>query len=308
MDLNTALKTFIRTVEKGSITGAARDLGISQPAVTKQLLNLEQHLRARLLERSSKRVRPTAQGMELYHASRGAIAAIDAAIEGVRLNNGEIEGNMRIHAPSCIGSRHLHGMVLEFQELHPAITVDLILDGRTVDLVYENFDLDIRHGRIEAQDVIARRFGFMQRVLVASPGYIEAAGAITSPGQLSDHCIVSTFAIETTKNMLPLIHAGHGPIEIPVRPAFKSNDANVILNTLLAGRGVAQVQLCLVADMLAEGRLVRVLPEYTVKATEAFLAYPSNKFMRPAVRGFTDFVIPRLKALKGVSQNADEPV
>lgn len=86
MDINTALKAFIRTVEKGSISAAARDLGISQPAVTKHLVNLERHVSARLLERSSKKVRPTVHGVELYEASRGAIASIDAALEGVRLN------------------------------------------------------------------------------------------------------------------------------------------------------------------------------------------------------------------------------
>lgn len=115
MDINVALKAFIRTVEKGSITAAARDLGVTQPAVTKHISNLERHVQARLLERSSKIVRPTAHGLELYEASRIAIASIDAALEGVRINTGEIEGNLRIHAPSCIGVGHLERIVGNFR-------------------------------------------------------------------------------------------------------------------------------------------------------------------------------------------------
>ncbi|ASP56784.1 LysR family transcriptional regulator [Sinorhizobium medicae] len=306
MDLNAALKAFIRTVEKGSMTGAARDLGISQPAVTKHLLNLERHLNARLLERSPQNIRPTAHGMELYEASRGAIASIDAALEGIRLNVGEIEGNLRIHAPSCIGSKHLHGILLDFQDLHPKIAVDLVLDDRTVDLIYENFDLTLRYGRIEAQEVIARRFGWMQRILVAAPSYLERVGEVRSPEQLSGLSIISTFVVLSGKNMLPLMRSGSPTIEIPVKPVFRTNDAHVLLNTLLAGRGIGQVQWCLVTDLIAEGRLARVLPAYAVKPTEAFLAYPSNRFMRPVVRAFTDFVMPRLKEIEGISQSADD--
>lgn len=139
MDINTALRAFVRTVEKGSITGAARDLAISQPAVTKHLRNLERHVNARLLERSNRAVRPTAHGLALYEASRSALASIDAALEGVRRDMGEIEGTLRIHAPSCLGTRHLHGIVMAFQDEHPAVAVDLVLDNRQVDLVYENF-------------------------------------------------------------------------------------------------------------------------------------------------------------------------
>jgi DNA-binding transcriptional LysR family regulator len=303
MDINTALKAFIRTVEKGSITAAARDLGISQPAVTKHLVNLEKHVSARLLERSSKKVRPTVHGMKLYEASRGAIASIDAALEGVRLNMGEIEGNLRIHAPSCIGGQHLHGMVLEFQDQHPGISVDLMLDDRTVDLIYENFDLTLRYGRIEDQEVVARRIGWVQRILVAAPGYLQQIGEITSPDQLSKLDVISTFTGLTSRSSMVLVTAHDGTTEIPVRPVIKSNDSHVLLNSLLRGRGVGAVQRNLVNGALAKGELIRVLPAYAVRSTEAFLAFPSTKFMRPVVRAFTEFVIPRLRAIDGISQD-----
>lgn len=304
MDINSALKAFVRTVEKGSVTGAARDLEISQPAVTKHLNNLERHVNARLLERSSKSVRPTAHGMALYEVSRQALASIDAALEGVRVNMGEIEGSLRIHAPSCIGAEHLHGIVMDFQNAYAGIGVELVLDNRTVDLVYENFDLAVRYGKIEDQEVVARRIGWVQRILVATPDYLRRAGAIDAPERLSEVEMVATSTILSPRNTLSLWREDGSSIEVEVRPVFKTNNAHVMLNTLLAGRGIGPVQHNLVLDELADGSLVRVLPDYAVKPTEAFLAYPSTKFMRPVVRAFTDFVMPRLRAVEGISAEA----
>ena len=260
MDLNTALKAFIRTVEKRSITGAARDLGISQPAVTKHIVKLENYVSARLLERSSKSVRPTVHGMELYEASRQAIASIDAALEGVRLNMGEIEGNLRIHAPTCIGAKHLHGIVMDFQDRHSSISVDLVLDGRTVDLVYENFDLAIRYGKIEEQEVVARRIGWVQRILVASPKFLERVEDINAPRQLSDLEVVSTFSMLSSKDTMSFVRYDKSVEEVLVKPILKTNNAHLIVDALLRGRGVGQVQRNLVTEPLARGDLVGSFP------------------------------------------------
>lgn len=159
MDIAAALRAFVRTVERGSMTAAARDLSISQPAVTKHLRNLERHVGARLLERSSRIVRPTTQGQALYDASRDALVTIDAALEGVRRDMGAVEGNLRIHAPSCLGAKHLHGIIATFQRERRGVTADLILDNRDVDLIHENFDLAIKYGRPTGNDLIIRRLG-----------------------------------------------------------------------------------------------------------------------------------------------------
>ena len=303
MDINVALKAFIRTVEKGSITAAARDLGVSQPAVTKHLSNLEKHVQARLLERSSKSVRPTAHGLELYEASRLAIASIDAALEGVRVNTGEIEGNLRIHAPSCIGAQHLQSIVGDFQDLYPAVTVDLALDDRIVDLVYENFDLTLRYGKIEDQEVVVRRVGWVRRFLVASPDYLQHAGTIDIPQRLSDLAVITTFRTLSPRNTIS-VFGRDGAVEvIPVTPVLKTNNAHVMISALLRGRGIGLVQQNLVTDLLRQGDLVRVLPGHTLESAEAFLAYPSTKFMRPVVRAFTDFLLPRLRSIEGISSD-----
>ncbi|MAY62722.1 MAG: LysR family transcriptional regulator [Rhizobiales bacterium] len=302
MDIAIALRAFVRTVERGSLTAAARDLDVSQPAVTKHLRNLERHVGARLLERSSRRVRPTPQGQELYEASRESLATIDAALEGVRRNMGAIEGNLRLHAPSCLGAKHLHPIVMEFQRLHPAATIDLVLENRDVDLVYENFDLAVKYGRPSNQELIIRRLGLIRRILVAAPSLLETTGPIDTPERLSEVAIISTAAVLASRDVLALRRKDGENVDVPVRSILRTNSAEVIAATLIRGHAAGPVQQLLVNEDLAEGKLVRILPDYEVRPTEAFLTYPSVRFMRPVVRAFTDFAIPALRAIEGIDQ------
>lgn len=306
MDIAIALRAFVRTVERGSITAAAADLAVSQPAVTKHLRNLERHVGARLLERSSRIVRPTPQGQALYDSSRSALATIDAALEGVRRDMGAIEGPFRLHAPSCIGAKHIHPIVMAFQELHPAVTVDLMLENRTVDLVFDNFDLALCYGRPSGQDVIVRRIGLIRRILVASPAFVAREGPIDSIERLSEIGVITTPNVLSSRETLSLQRAGE-TIDVPVRPILRSNNADVVANTLLRGHAAGPVQELLISDELASGALVRILPEFEVRPTEAYLVFPSVRFMRPVVRAFTDFAVAALRRVDGISSGTDLP-
>lgn len=299
MDLTLALKAFLRTVERGSVTAAAKELGVSQPAVTKHLRNLEAHIGARLLERSSRLVTLTPHGRTVYEASRPALAAIDAALDGVRREMGAVEGLIRLHAPTCIGAKHLHAMVAAFQGQHPTVSVDLVLEDRVVDLAFENFDLGVRYGRPEGQDVVIRSLGHVRRILVASPAFIARHGTIHTAEQLSACDMVTTAAVLSPRDTLQL-QRGHESEEVRVRAILRTNNANVIVEALMSGRVAGPVQHLLVHEELETGALVRLLPEYEVKSHEGFIAYPSARFMRPAVRALTDFIVPRLKAIQGI--------
>jgi DNA-binding transcriptional LysR family regulator len=305
MDIAAALRAFVRTVERGSVTAAARDLAISQPGVTKHLRNLERHVGARLLERSARVVRPTPQGQALYNNSREALATIEAALEGVRRDMGAVEGNLRIHAPSCLGAKHLHGIVMAFQHRYPDVTADLVLDNRDVDLVYENFDLAIKYGRPADQELIIRRLGSIRRILVAAPEFLDRFGPIDTVERLSEIRIITSSALLASRDVLPLRHSGGELVDVPVRAVLRTNNANVIAATLVEGHAAGPVQQLLVSDDLAQGRLVHILPGYEVKPTEAFLAYPSVRFMRPVVRAFTDFAVPALRSVEGILSTGD---
>jgi len=303
MDIAIALRAFVRTVERGSVTAAARDLAVSQPAVTKHLRNLERHVGARLLERSSRIVRPTPQGQSLYEASRGALATIDAALEGVRRDMGAVEGHLRLHAPSCLGAKHLHPIVMAFQRHHPSVVIDLVLENRDVDLVYENFDLAVKYGRPSNQELIIRRLGLIRRFLVAAPAFLARVGPIDTLQRLSEVPVIIGATLISPHDVLTLRHQNGEVIDLPVRSILRTNTAEVIASTLVQGYAAGPVQQLLVNDELAEGGLVRILPDYEIRPTEAFLAYPSVRFMRPVVRAFTDFAVPALRAVQGIVGN-----
>lgn len=301
MDLAAALRAFTRTVERGSITAAAKDLSISQPAVSKHIANLERRVQARLLERSARLVRPTPEGQALYDASRNALASIDAAVEGVHATTGNIEGAIRIHAPSCIGGKYLHPLLMRFQHTHPNVTFELVLENRTVDLVFENFDIGFTIGRPSAQDLVIRRLGVARRILVASPAFLEKHGPVDTLENLSQVPLVTTSRAMTARNRLELWTNGV-PTELEVRSVLRSNDAHVVARTLLDGHAAGPVQHLLVADEIAAGRLVRILPSWEVRSTELFLAYPSVRFMRPAVRALSDAVLENIRGVEGLTK------
>jgi DNA-binding transcriptional LysR family regulator len=307
VDIAAALKAFVRTVERGSLTAAARDLKLSQPGVTKHIRNLERHVGARLLERSSRIVRPTSQGQALYDSSREALLAIDAALEGVRRDMGKVEGHLRVHAPSCIGTKHLHGIVMAFQRRYPAVTADLILDNRDVDLIYENFDVAIKYGRPINQDLIIRRLGSIRRILVAAPSFLERHGPIDTIERLSEMSIVASSRSVTSRDTLTLHNREGGTVDIPIRPNLRTNSAAVIASALVEGHAAGPVQQLLVNDELARGRLLRILPDYEVKPTEAFLAYPSVRFMSPVVRAFSEFAVAELRLIEGIGERRRSP-
>lgn len=298
MDVASALRAFVRIVERGSITAAAADLGVSQPALSKLLRNLETHTGARLLERNSRVTRPTAQGQALYEAAGGALAALDAAVEGVKRDAGVIAGALRLHGPACVGERHLHRIVMEFQDRHPAVEIELTLENRAVDLIHENIDLALRMERPSEQNLILRRIGFSRRILVASPGYLDQCGPIHECEELSAHALIVTNASLRGGGLA--LRKGDEKIEVAVRPRLTTNNAQVLVDALKAGRGVGTAQVLLVADELKRGELIRVLPEVEIEPTELFLVYPSAKFLRPAVRAFIDFAAPALRRVDGI--------
>lgn len=299
MDLTAALRALVRTVERGSITGAARDLGVSQPALSKLLRNLEAHVGVRLLERGARAMRPTAQGLRLYEASSGALATIDAAVEAVRGEGGAIGGSLRLHGPVCLGESRLHAIVTAFRERHPGVGVDLILENRAPDLIHEGFDLAIRMGRPEGQEVVARRIGLVRRILVAAPAYLERRGPVPDLPALDRHDLIVTDTVLGRGGILTF-QRGTETLSWPIRPVLTTNNAGVLGAALLAGHGVGTTQRHLVAGALAEGRLVRVLPDHEIRPSELYLAYPSARYLRPAVRAFADFAVARLRGIEGI--------
>jgi len=220
------------------------------------------------------------------------------ALRGRGSDVAAIGGSLRLHGPACIGEGHLHRIVADFQDRYSAVTVELIIENRSVDLIHENVDLALRMGPPADQNTIVRRIGFSRRILVASPAYLCRRGRVSACEDLNGHDIVATNA-SLLGGILPL-RRGDQKIEVSVRPKLITNNAQVLIDALKAGKGVGTTQVLLVADELKSGALIRVLPEYEIEPTEFFLVYPSSKFLRPTVRAFIDFAVPALQCIEGI--------
>jgi DNA-binding transcriptional LysR family regulator len=194
---------------------------------------------------------------------------------------------------------------MNFQDKHPAVTVDPILENRSIDLIHENVDLAIRTGRPTDQNVITRRIGFSKRLLVASPEYLARRGPVRSRRDISNHDLIVTNASLARGGILSLCK-GKTTTAIAVRPKLTTNNAQVLVDALKAGRGIGTAQVLLVANEVKQGQLIRVLPEYELMPTELFLTYPSSKFMRPAIRSFIDFAVPALRKIEGIVPGHDK--
>ncbi len=301
MDLTLALRTFARIVERGSLTAAARDLGITQPAVSKLLGKLEAHTGSRLLERNARTMRPTADGLRLYEASGAALQAIDEAIDSVQRDRVGHVGRLRLHAPSCLGERHLARIAMAFQVKHAGVSVDLMLHNSPVDLIHEDIDLAIQVGRPSDRNLIAKRIGLSRRILVAAPSFIARHGAVEDVKSLSETAMIVTDASLSDAGMLTLI-SGKARSSLTVKPKVRTNSAAVLVDAVKAGHGIGTAQLLLVAEELDNGSLVRVLPRYEIEATELYLSYPSARFLRPLVRSFIDFSLPLLRKVEGITR------
>ncbi|SFL54191.1 LysR family transcriptional regulator [Methylorubrum salsuginis] len=299
MNTVAALRVFIRVVERGSMTAAARDLGISQPAVSKILRELEGHMGTRLLHRSPRAMQLSEPGRLLYDATSGALSTIDAAIEDVRNGAGSITGDLHIHGPVCVGERHLSRIVFDFQSRHPQLRVSLTLEDRAINLIEDNIDLALCVGRPEAQNLIARRVGASRRILVAAPDYLARHGTPGNHLDLVRHGLIVSTTILSRQGTITLCR-GPSTTEVQVHPVLTTNNPQVLVGALEAGRGIGTAQHLLVADHLASGRLVRALPQDEVEASELFLTYASAKFLRPVVRAFIDFLIPELRRIDGI--------
>lgn len=302
MDLASSLRAFVQVLERGSMTTAARDLGLSQPAVSKLIRNLESHIGAKLLARGPTGARPTDQGARLRERLGDTLSTIDAAIGAAKGEAGAIGGTLRLQTLACLGERHLPAIAHRFRQLHPRVTVDLKLDNMPADLRTGDVDLAFGHTRANAKEVVQSRIGIVRRYLVASPSYVAVHSPIETPAGLAAHDLIVTDASLSEDSALPLRRNGED-LEVAITPALRTNSASVLLEAIRAGRGVGTAQFLLVDRDIANGQLVRVLPHWEIRPSDLFVSYRTTQRLRPVVRAFLDFAVPALREVDGIERN-----
>lgn len=293
MELSSQMVLFAKVVECESFSAAARSLGQSPSAVSRQIGHLEDRLGVRLLNRSKHGLSLTEEG-RAFHARCAEVATRIADAETFAAQmTGHPQGVLRAISTVAFAKAQLLPLMPEFLAQYPDIRVSLELTDRKIDLAAEAIDVAIRFTeQLDDPSVIARRLAGNRRVICAAPGYLDRFGRPETAADLAGHnCLrLSTVA---RWNDWHLDGAGGGELA-PIKGNFEANSADAIYHAALAGVGIARLSTYLVGDDLRAGRLVRLLPDQPCEGSELFAIYSDKRNLSPKVRAFIDFLVARL--------------
>ncbi|PMY42525.1 LysR family transcriptional regulator [Pseudomonas sp. GW456-L14] len=298
MDSLKAMHCFVRAVELGSLSSAARELGSTQPTVSKLVAALEQQLGTRLLIRGTSGLTPTEQGKRFYERAKAVLEEYSEAVAEVRGLTERPEGVLRVNVPVSLGVLHLNALLLAFMAQYPDIEVELIFNDRFVDLTEENVDLALRLGGDLPPNAIARRIATSPRYLVAAPEYLRQHAPLNSPADLGEHNFLR-FAWLAAGDRLELSGPSGEKVSVTPKGRYRSNSSLAIRDGVLQGAGLCVTPAWLVSDLLDSGQLVRVLPDWSGPANEAFLIYPERRYRPLRVRLLMDYLAERVARLPG---------
>jgi DNA-binding transcriptional LysR family regulator len=288
MDRLAALELFVRVVESGSFSAAARERRISQPAASKQVAALERSLGVRLLARTTRKVTPTDEGLAYYDRAREAVQALREAAAAVRTRDAGLGGTLHVATSVGFGRVSVAPRVAAFLAQHPRLSIDLHMADAYVDLVREGIDVAIRVGELRDEGLIARRIGTSERVVVAAPAYLEREGEPATPAELARHqCVVYTGL--ATLDRWPF-EAGDGIETVQVRGSLRCSSGEGVLGAVLAGAGIACAPLWQVGPEIAARRLKRLLPRHRPVPLPIHAVWPTSRRLSPRVKAFVDFL------------------
>lgn len=261
------MRIYVRAVERSSISSAARDLNIGQPAASERIERLEKYLGCRLLLRNARTFKCTPEGEIFYERSKKILAAAEQAIAEVSNDGHILKGAIRIGAPHCFGEVILPEALRLVREAYPQLNIDLALNDRVVDLVTEGIDISFRQGQVSEGAFFAFRLGQVERVLVASPHYLSRHEPIADPSDLIQHPFIRLKGLFGS-DQLPLVDASTMQESVATRTAITTNHWKAMYRMITEGLGIGVVESFACVDALASGRLVELLPHYGVPAQE----------------------------------------
>jgi len=297
LDKLVAMRALVEIVDRGSLTQAARHLGKSLPTVVRTLAQLEEHLGVRLLVRTTRRSSLTPEGRDYLERARRILADVDDAETALVAGQAEPQGTLKVTAPVRFGQMHVAPGLIELARRHPALTVDLVLLDRVVDLVDEGFDASIRLAPLADSSMVGIPVGEVRRLLVASPALLESVDAPRAPTELASLPCVR-FSGTAPGDVWTFEHAG-ARVRVPVAGAFRSNDAASSIEACVAGVGFGQFLSYQVAPVLADGRLVEVLPDDRPPAVPVTVVYPQARLVSSRLRVFLDAMRVHLRTSLG---------
>ena len=289
MDRLLLMHCFARAVETGSFSAVARELGTGQPNVSRHIAALEQHLGARLLHRSTRKLSLTPEGERFYAEARRVLDAVAEAESNARGEDAP-SGLLRLSCPTALGRSHLLPLVKPFLERYPAINIDLNIGDRFIDLVEEGVDLAIRIGTLKDSALKARRIGMAERACVASPHYLSQHPAPQTPADLLQHdCVLYTLLASGS-------HWTFREQEVAVRGRFRVNSPDGVRSAVLEGLGVGYAPVWLFEDAIRDGSVQVLLLDQLGPPMPIHIVYPARRLLPRRASVCMDFIAERFAA------------
>ena len=281
------MQLFVRIVESGSFSAVARELGMIQPTVSKQMTALEDKLGVRLLNRTTRRLSMTDAGREYYERCQRILDEVQEMETEVAGLQNRPSGTLRVNTPVAFGNVHMLPLTLAFRRKYPGVAIDLSLDDRYVDLVQEGIDVAIRFGELGDSQLVARHVGSSASVCVASPAYLSVHGTPKTPSELREHeCITYSYLFS---NEWPF-DGPDGLQSIKVHGDFRANSGMTIRSAALEGAGIASIPAFLIREDIETGRLVQLLSQFAPAPIRISAVYPSARLLSRKVKLFVDFI------------------
>ncbi|MEJ8824039.1 LysR family transcriptional regulator [Variovorax humicola] len=287
MDRLKAMQTFVQIAEQGSLTGAARALDSSLPAVVRSLAALEAHLGVRLFHRTTRRNALTEEGRHYLQSAREVLAAADAADNALAREAGEPAGHLTVTAPVMFGHMYVSPAVLRFLQRYEKIRCSVLLRDRQVDLLEEGIDVGIRISELEDSSLVAQTLGSIRRVIVASPAYLKQHGVPTHPGALRDaECV----RVQPSPVDRWMFREGGKPFSVQTTGRVEFNHVAPAVEACAAGMGFGAFFSYQVLPHVAQDRLQIVLQDFEPPARPVSLIYPHARLMPARTRAFVDWM------------------
>lgn len=289
MDHLHAMQVFAKVVECGSFVRAAEKLKISATVATRQINDLEDHLRTRLLNRTTRKLSLTEAGQKYIEHVEQILLGVARADAAVIAASEAPEGVLNIYSQLSFGESQLGALLKQYSTACPGVMLNVTLSDRTPDLVDEGFDVGffLSVQRFEGS-MIARKLGEAEVIICASPEYVQSHDAITKPEDLARHICVN-LQYEHFRDRWT-VEGAKGKMNVPVKSNFMSNNAELLRQAATAGMGIVGRPSFSLRDDLTSGRLVRLLPDYQLGRVSVSLVYPSRRFLPAKTRSFIDFI------------------
>jgi DNA-binding transcriptional LysR family regulator len=293
MDRIGDIALFLRVLDLGSISAAARSLDLSVAVASQRLKRLERDLGVRLLHRTTRQLHPTPEGLLLAEQGRVLVEDLESLADGLRKAGSGIAGTLRVTMSSTFGRLYVSPLLPEFLAANPAVRVSVDLNDQKVDLVSTGMDLAIRIGSLDDSTLVARQIASNKRVLCASPEYLREHGEPRTPADLAQHECLLLVGSQGRQDVWRL-QDHDKEVAVRVSGRLESNQGELLRDAAVAGLGIALHSTWHVNGDLRAGRLQVVLPDYPLADTGIHAVMPQRRLVPPRVRAFVDFLALKL--------------